>query len=118
MDCILHDLPMKGYQYTWTKGLGTVNSKEERLDRILVNQHWLDLFPAYRFINGVSNKSDHSPLWLHLFERNRKGMRGFRFENAWLEEQELSSIVEGSWSMCEGSDFLSKINQCTSAIDE
>lgn len=37
LDCNLHDLPMEGYQFTWTKCLGTEAIKEERLDRILVN---------------------------------------------------------------------------------
>lgn len=36
----LHGLPMEGYQYTWTKFLGTLESKEERLYRALVTQSW------------------------------------------------------------------------------
>lgn len=87
---------MEGYQYTRTKSLGTTTSKEERLDKIMVTQNWLDLFPAYRFVNRVSNKFDDSPMWLRLFERNHRSRRGFRFENSWHEEQELPTIVEGS----------------------
>lgn len=44
-DCGLLDLPMEGYQFTWTKSLGTPEAKEGRLDRVFVTQRWLDHTP-------------------------------------------------------------------------
>lgn len=68
------------------------------------------------FVSGVSDKSDHNPLWLRLNEGDRRvRRRGFKFENSWLEEPELPLIVGESWSMNEGLDFLTKINHCTSS---
>lgn len=34
----------------------------------------------------------------------------------WLEETDLPSIIEGSWGMSEGTDFLTKIKQCTEPV--
>lgn len=83
-DCLL-DLPMQGYQYTWVKGRGTETFKEERLVRIFVTQEWMDIFPDCSFINGVVDRSGHTPLWLQLYERMSRGLpRPFCFENAWL----------------------------------
>lgn len=77
---------MEGYQFTWTKSLGTLDSKELRLDRAVATQSWLDLFPSYHFSNGLSDKSDHSPIWLRLRDDNRRYYRRqFRFENVWLD---------------------------------
>lgn len=56
-ESMLVDLPMEGYRYTWTKSV-----KEGQLDRILVSQSSLDAFPHNFFVNGVSDKSDHTPL--------------------------------------------------------
>lgn len=40
-DCSLLDLPLEGYQFTWSnKSLGTSDSKEERLDRAFVTSTW------------------------------------------------------------------------------
>lgn len=78
--------------------MGTYAFKEERLNCIFVPQDWLDCFPNYCFINGVSDRSYHTPLWLQLYERRRRGLqRPFHFENAWLEEEDLPSVVTDSW---------------------
>lgn len=34
-----------------------------------------------------------------------------------MEEAELPSIVSDSWSLSEGSDFLTKVKHCTDAVD-
>jgi len=41
----LHDLPMEGYNYTWSKSKGQPNAIEEKLDRTLANLDWFDMFP-------------------------------------------------------------------------
>lgn len=117
-ECALVDLPMEGYQFTWFKSIGRPEAKEGRLDRVLASQSSIDMFPHFKFINGLSNKSDHSPLWARLNDWERKAkVRDFKFENSWLEEPELPSIVCDSWSLGEGIDFITKVKHCTSAID-
>lgn len=102
---------MEGYQLTWTNSLGTPDSKEVWHGRALATQSWIDYFPMHRLVNGISDKSDHSPIWLRLADENRRPMRKpFRFENVWLDEPELTSIVADSWRSNEGLDFMSKIS--------
>lgn len=87
---------MEGYQFTWTKSLGTPDSKEVRLDQALATQSWLDVFLMHRFINGVSDKSDHSPTWLRLRDDDRRpNRRQFRTENVWVDEPDLPIICRG-----------------------
>ncbi|KAK2445306.1 hypothetical protein QL285_016251 [Trifolium repens] len=61
-DCMLIDLPMEGHPFTWTKGRRALNPTEERLDRALATQSWLDEFPQFKFINATADRSDHTPI--------------------------------------------------------
>lgn len=118
-DSNLIELVLEGYQFTWSKSVGTPEVKEGKLDRAFATQQWLDLFPHNKLVNGVSDKSDHNPLWLRLNKLERRfRQRGFRFENAWLEESELPSIVGDSWNLGMGRDFMSRMKLCTDAVDE
>lgn len=82
-DCLLNDIPMQGHLFTWSRGRRTDNFKEERLDRVLASRDWIDLFPKNCLINGVVDRSDHTPLWLQLWEGRYRGYpKHFHFENA------------------------------------
>lgn len=76
------------------------------------------MFPNNNLINSVDDRSDHSLLWLQLWEHMRRGYpKPFRFENAWLEEDDLSIVVGDSLSRVEGHDFTSRVESCTADID-
>lgn len=57
----LKDLGCFGYKFTWSNRRGD-NIIEERLDRALANDDWMDLFPSLRVENIVWDSSDHLPL--------------------------------------------------------
>lgn len=52
--------------------MGTPDVKEGKRVRAFDTQSWLDKFPQNKLVNGVSDKSDHSPLWLRLNEWDRR----------------------------------------------
>lgn len=94
MDCNLHNLPMIGYKYTWVRSRGNPDATEERLDRTLVTQNWLDIFRRCKRLNAMADRSDHSLIVLKLYDTDRRsGRKAFRSENAWLQEPELNDIV-------------------------
>lgn len=94
-DSNLIDLPMVGYPFTWVKGRGGNDHKEERLDRALVTQAWADSFPQSQLHNVISHRSDHFPSLLKLCEADRRCLQEFQFENTWLNEEELDGMVIG-----------------------
>lgn len=108
-DCLqeagLYDLDILGHQYTWERGRNTDHWIEIRLDRVLANSQWLDLFPTSKVYNLEGSPSDHSPL-LVIPESQLTSVRQhkFRFENAWLLEPACFQIVKDCW---EGQDSLS-----------
>lgn len=89
----------------------TMNTIEERLNRGLANQIWLDIFPQFRLSHIVSNKLDHSPILLCLEgQAKRVSTNVFRFENSLLGEQDLDVVVTNWWDKEGLSNMLGKIN--------
>nr|KYP45090.1 hypothetical protein KK1_033372 [Cajanus cajan] len=70
----LVDIPLCGYPFTWTRRKGHSDQVEERLDRAMATQIWFDIFPQCTLSNAIAS----------------------RFENSWLEEPDISHIVEQS----------------------
>lgn len=44
LDCGLQDLALVGHQFMWSRGRGTLEFVEERLDRGMGSQTWVNLF--------------------------------------------------------------------------
>ena len=59
-DCDIHDIVLEGYDFTWARGRGTENFIEERIDRCLVDSHWLRLFPESSLCCLFASVSDHN----------------------------------------------------------
>lgn len=94
----LHDVPLEGYPFTWSRWKGTDKAVKEWLDRAMVSTAWSLNFPNARLHNLVALMSDHSPILLVTELKvcvliNRK----FRFENRWLQEPDLTTVVSFAW---------------------
>lgn len=99
LDCILTDIPLRGYQFTWVRGRGTEAAVEERLDRAFGCPDWLTKFPNVTLTNLIAPTSDHSPILLKLEgEMRHIGAHKFRFENQWLREEGFSDLVPEIWN--------------------
>lgn len=83
----LQDLEITGHQFTWERGRNTDHWVEIRLDRSLVDESWIQMFPLVKLYNMEGSPSDHNPIYLEpKVKEVRTGKRRFRFENAWLIE--------------------------------
>ncbi|KAK4384637.1 putative mitochondrial protein [Sesamum angolense] len=63
-DTGLVQLPFTGCPYTWHNCSEGTRSLWKRLDRMLVNVAWLDVWPSSSYISALPRTSDHSPLIL------------------------------------------------------
>jgi len=63
-DAGLIDVHMEGYPFTWFKSLDTTHAVEEKLDRALVTNFWMHMFPNAKLENLVAPSSDHFPILL------------------------------------------------------
>lgn len=114
----LNDMEIVGHQFTWEMGRGTENWIETRLDRVLTNNSWFELFPLAKLYNFEGSLSDHSPIFLD--PRRKEGVsmrRKFRFENSWLTDPLCYQIVKDSWEYSSHGNILQKIQQCGERLE-
>ncbi|PKU63786.1 Putative ribonuclease H protein [Dendrobium catenatum] len=86
--CGVHDLSSTGLFYTWFNQR-VENPIHIKLDRVLVNNALLDLFPTAYYTVESHIGSDHSPLIFNSSHEKPKSVR-FMFKNFWIN-------MEGFW---------------------
>ncbi|XP_071919941.1 uncharacterized protein [Coffea arabica] len=99
----LTDLGFFGSKFTWCNNrLGRARIWK-RLDRVLVNQSWLDLGVNTSVAHLSRVSSDHSPLLVTCFLAVGGGPRSFRFLDVWRSHGDFLKVVRQAWEMeCEG----------------
>ncbi|KAL0282288.1 UNVERIFIED_CONTAM: hypothetical protein Sradi_7265600 [Sesamum radiatum] len=89
-------LPFTGCPYSWHNSSEGSRSLWRRLDRVLVNEIWLVLWPRASYLCALPGTSDHSPLILQgSVHRSFGGM--FRFDNFLAEQPGFLESVQGVW---------------------
>lgn len=90
----LHDMPLVGRRFTWS------NDQEhtviDRLDRVLFNNAWEEIYPISDPFPLSSSISDHCPLLLTCSSVRPKA-RCFRFENFWVKLPGFMDVVKAAW---------------------
>jgi hypothetical protein len=117
-DAGLIDMHMEGYPFTWFKSLGTPRVVEEKLDRAMANEAWMQLFPHARLENLVAPSSDHFAILLERapVQRPYRGRKTFKFEIAWMVEEGLNEVVQNSWQLNAGNNVMSKLSACAEEL--
>lgn len=118
-ECGLHDMGFQGEQFTWEKFRGTDKWVQERLDRGLATQTWINIFPAAIVKVIDVSTSDHFPL---LLELNKKvyvpKCKRFQFDNMWVREKDCYNLVKECWDSEVCGDIVNKINRCCLRLEE
>nr|GEV35789.1 RNA-directed DNA polymerase, eukaryota [Tanacetum cinerariifolium] len=84
----------RGYSFTWSD---KHTSKMSKLDRFLVSQGMLDLFPNLTGLILHHHLSDHRPILLKETHVNY-GPTPFRLYHSWFLEDDFHSVIEDSWN--------------------
>ncbi|GJY64666.1 RNA-directed DNA polymerase, eukaryota [Tanacetum coccineum] len=89
----LIDLPLGGYSYTWAHKSA---SKMSKLDRFLISEGLLVLFPQLTSLCLDRHLSDHRPII--MYESNMDyGPTPFRLFHSWLKMDGFDKFVEDTW---------------------
>ncbi|KAL0288912.1 UNVERIFIED_CONTAM: hypothetical protein Sangu_2637400 [Sesamum angustifolium] len=99
-DCILQtgllSLPMQGERFTWHNCSLDGRSLWKRLDRLLVNDVWMDRWPNLYYTCLTPRTSDHSPMVLKGDCRNMQ-VSLFRFDNYLALSPGFLASVQSIW---------------------
>ncbi|KAK9924904.1 hypothetical protein M0R45_033245 [Rubus argutus] len=93
----LIDVGYHGSSFTWYRSSFGEITLKERLDRGLINEDWLLLWPDSCVTHLALIGSDHCPL---LFGTNpvlEKRKKPFKFEAFWADDTECHSVILDSW---------------------
>ncbi|GKC28240.1 RNA-directed DNA polymerase, eukaryota [Tanacetum coccineum] len=90
----LFDIPLGGYSFTWSDKYA---SKMSKLDRFLVSQGTLDLFPNLTGLILHCNISDHRPILLKEAQVDY-GPTPFRLYHSWFLEDDFQAVIVDSWN--------------------
>ena len=104
----LHDMPLIGRRFYWCNQ--QENAILARLDRVLFNNAWEDLYPISDLLPLSSSISDHTPLLLTCSSTRPRAFR-FRFENYWCKLPGFLDVVKDAWAPeVPGSDPMKILN--------
>ncbi|WMV24639.1 hypothetical protein MTR67_018024 [Solanum verrucosum] len=95
--CALTEVQTIGSKYTWWNGRIEVECIFKRLDRILVNQDFLEEFPSSEVHHLIRQGSDHAPLHLICKSAEEIMVKPFRFLNFWRKHKNFKKIVAENW---------------------
>ncbi|KAL5565008.1 hypothetical protein UlMin_028172 [Ulmus minor] len=124
--CNLTDLGFRGPKFTWCRGNNNSNFIQKRLDRMLGNSGWSDLFPNSIVCHLRLWGSDHRPLLIEVLKDGEVSSLGkslrrgrFHFEEAWADESECKETILKHWrEQTAGNldEVANKLHQCLEAL--
>ncbi|XP_039071263.1 uncharacterized protein LOC120218382 [Hibiscus syriacus] len=97
VDLGLTDHPYTGPLFTWSnKQQATYLAR--KLDRVLVNSNWFEIFSASDVEFQAPGDSDHFPILVWLYKEVPAAKpKPFKFFNFWAMHPDFMSLVKDSW---------------------
>lgn len=98
-DCDLTDLGFVGLPFTYDNGRDGNANVKVRLDRVVANTDWRDMFGEATLHHLVSSRFDHCPLLLEIKKEGceRHKPRIFRYEIMWEHLESLAEEIKIAW---------------------
>lgn len=96
VDADISDLTYRGCTYTWWNKSDS-NPVAKKIDRILVNDKWLLIFPRSFGYFGAPDFSDHASFCITLNHDVQRQRKAFRFQNFLLLNPNFVPLVANHW---------------------
>jgi len=90
----LCDVPLVSIKFTWFRPNGMAMSK---LDRVLVSQEWLDLWPKCKQYVQTRQVSNQCAIIVKSSKVDL-GLKSFRSIDSWLLEKGFADLVKSKWN--------------------
>ncbi|KAF9604242.1 hypothetical protein IFM89_004948 [Coptis chinensis] len=93
----LIDTTSLGFKFSWSNKRHGDKRMVQKIDRILVNQKWIDAATEWRSKILQRRISDHSPIvgWFTAIPKPHN--IPFRFKKHWIKHESLKEVVKQSW---------------------
>ncbi|XP_062080429.1 uncharacterized protein LOC133785191 [Humulus lupulus] len=95
---IVEEMKLLGSYYTRSNNQDGNNRIFSKLDRVFINEDWLDTFPNVNAIANWEVVSDHCAIILKHISVHKNGLRPFRFFNMWTSHPQFKTTILASWN--------------------
>ncbi|XP_041027017.1 uncharacterized protein LOC121267238 [Juglans microcarpa x Juglans regia] len=119
IDRNLYDLGWKGDRFTWSNTHGDESFTKERLDRVIANTEWREVYKESRVEVRVASSSDHKPLLVHLMkQKEAEGVkrRSFKYKASWALEDDCELVLKTAWRKEDPSNKVVKLLENSKAV--
>ncbi|XP_074300104.1 uncharacterized protein LOC141631314 [Silene latifolia] len=96
--CEVQDISAHGAFFTWTNKQDPSSRVFSRIDRMMVNRDWYDMYPesnAYFMAEGIY---DHNPCVCYRRMTDVRKKTQFKYFNMWSMAPEFKTIVNHEWN--------------------
>ncbi|CAJ2658508.1 unnamed protein product [Trifolium pratense] len=110
-DCNLFYLGFAGHPFTFHRG-----NLHERLDRVVCNSAWQQMFPSSSNVHLPLSSSDHCGLWFRPQPDTTRCRKNnyFKFLGSWLDHPDFDNQVRNSWYI--SSDWRDNMNRTSTNL--
>ncbi|XP_074278063.1 uncharacterized protein LOC141601668 [Silene latifolia] len=96
-DCELQDLKSYGAFFTWNNKQSSATRVFSRIDRVMVNDCWLNEWSDYYAQFNPEGEFDHCPCLISDGVQKEMKKRAFKFFNMWCRAPEYNQTVKENW---------------------
>ncbi|XP_062113080.1 uncharacterized protein LOC133824229 [Humulus lupulus] len=94
---LVEEMKILGPFYTWSNNQEGDSRIFSKLDRVFINDSWLEQFPSVTAYSQWEIGSDHSLILIKHMPALRVGVQPFRFYNMWITHPQFRIQVLSSW---------------------
>ncbi|XP_074265564.1 uncharacterized protein LOC141588003 [Silene latifolia] len=97
--CGLMDMKGQGAFFTWNNKQAPSTRGYSRIDRFLVNDDWMDIYPGAYAHFLPEGLFDHNPCVCYRRNSGVPRKRQFKYYNMWSLDPGFKSVVQQSWNV-------------------
>lgn len=88
----------RGATFTWSNGRRGRCHIQRRLDRVICNQEWFNVFNSVSCYTLTKLRSDHFPLLFEFKNDDIHYVSQFEFLKIWIAHEDCINVVKNSWN--------------------
>ncbi|KAL2904668.1 LINE-1 reverse transcriptase-like protein [Bienertia sinuspersici] len=117
-ECGLSDIAYTGAYYTWSNKQEAEGRVYSKLDRIMANDQWVNLFSTEQAVFLPAGISDHSPGVLMGNNTVGKGIKPFKYFNMWSTALDYKERIKRGWNQEYQGCLMFQLRQKLKAIKQ
>ncbi|KAL2939048.1 Disulfide bond formation protein B [Bienertia sinuspersici] len=94
--CGMQDIPYSGHFYTWSNKQLAMDGVFTKLDRIMANDQWLELYKGMNAVFLAEGCSDHNPALLRMEQGEESGKKPFKYFRMWQQASDYKERVRAA----------------------